>query len=434
MKVLYVFLMMVLVIIPIIPIAFGSTVGVPEGVLRSSITNIKFLDAYFGTSSGKIEVAPGDKNIPFTISMANVGTQDLTGIKGQLVLPAQFSSPEGHIVQIIADNNQKASAGDSFFLTFFVDVHEDAQIKSYSGNAKVEYSRLRESGDRQDFFDFRFKLTGDSTVNLVPATSYITSLTNNQVIIQVTNGGSAPLSNVDIILKNDQTSSTATSKSKNLENVIFDQTHWDVGTISPNSSTEFKINIFVPESIKNESLHLPMQVSYYNSHGEAKTVTRVTDLYINGLVDLYVYGVKVIDLSGKQTVIGEILNQGNSDGLFGFVTLKPRGDSNIQESTQYIDEIEPESPVPFNIPIEFVGGERGGEHDITIEVNYKDSMRNDEMIIYDTQINVDASSLIDTSDSDSSAGGIVVIIIIIGIIVFLYKKGKIPMKSKKLQQ
>jgi len=434
MKVLYVFLMMALVIIPIIPIAFGSTAGVPEGVLRTSITSIKFLDAYFGTSSGKIEVAPGDKNVPFTISMANVGTQDLTGIKGQLVLPAQFSSPEGRIGQIIADNNKKASAGDSFFLTFFVDVSKDAQIKSYSGTAKVEYSRLRESGDRQDFFDFRFKLTGDSTVNLIPTTSYITSLTNNQVIIQVTNGGSAPLSNVDIVLKNDQTSSTATSKSKNLENVIFDQTHWDVGTISSNSSAEFKINIFVPESIKNESLHLPMQVSYYNSHGEAKTVTRVTDLYINGLVDPYVYGVKVIDLSGKQTVIGEILNQGNSDGLFGFVTLKPRGNSNIQESTQYIDEIESDSPVPFNIPIEFVGEERGGEHDITIEVNYKDSMRNDETIIYDTRINVDALSLIVTSDSDSSAGGIVVIIIIIGIIAFLYKKGKIPMISKKLQQ
>jgi len=366
--------------------------------------------------------------------MANVGTQDITGIKGQLVLPAQFSSPEGRIGQMLADNNQRASAGDSFFLTFFVDVNENAQIKSYSGNAKVEYSRLRESGDRQDFFDFRFKLTGDSTVNLVPTTSYITSLTNNQVIIQVTNGGSAPLSNVDIVLKNDQTSSAATSKSKNLENVIFDQTHWDVGTISPDSSAEFKINIFVPESIKNEPLHLPMEISYYNSHGEAKTVTRVTDLYINGLVDPYVYGVKVIDLSGKQTVIGEILNQGNSDGLFGFVTLKPRGDSNIQESTQYIDEIEPDSPVPFNIPIEFVGGERGGEHDITIEVSYKDSMRNDEILTYDTTINVDGLSLIGTSDSDSPVGGIAAIIIIIGIIAFLYKKGKIPMISKKLQQ
>ncbi|MDP6857682.1 MAG: hypothetical protein QF559_01970, partial [Candidatus Nitrosopelagicus sp.] len=227
---------------------------------------------------------------------------------------------------------------------------------------------------------------------------------------------------------------SATSKSKNLENVIFDQTHWDVGTILPNSTVEFKINIFVPESIKNEPLHLPMEVSYYNSHGEAKTVTRVTDFYINGLVDPYVYGVKVIDLSGKQTVIGEILNQGNSDGLFGFVTLKPRGDSNIQESTQYIDEIEPDSPVPFNIPIEFVGGARGGEHDIIIEVSYKDSIRNDEMITYDTTINVDALALIGTNDSDSSASGIVVIIIIIGIIAFLYKKGKLPIISKKLKQ
>ena len=424
MRTLFIFLMLALVVSPLIPTVFSTTVGVPEGVLRNTITSIKFLDAYFGTSSGKIEVGPGDKNVPFTISMANVGTQDLTGIKGQLVLPAQFSSTEGYKGQILADNNQKATTGNSFFLTFFVDVNEDAEIKSYSGNAKVEYSRLRESGVRQDFFDFSFKLTGDSIVNLTPITPYITSLTNNEVTIQVSNGGTAPLSNVDIILKNDQTSVTTTSKSKNLENVIFDQTHWDVGTILPNSFAEFQVNIFVPESIKNEPLHLPMEVSYYDAHGEAKSVTRVTDLYINGLVDPYVYGVKVIDLSGKQTVIGEILNQGNSDGLFGFVTLVPRGDSNIQESTQYIDEIEPDSPVPFNIPIEFVGSERGGEHDITIEVKYKDSMRNDEIITYDTTINVDAFALIATDNGDSSMVGIIAVVIatIVGIGFYSYRK------------
>ena len=424
MRTLFIFLMLALVVSPLIPTVFSTTVGVPEGVLRNTITSIKFLDAYFGTSSGKIEVGPGDKNVPFTISLANVGTQDLTGIKGQLVLPAQFSSTEGYKGQILADNNQKATTGNSFFLTFFVDVNEDAEIKSYSGNAKVEYSRLRESGVRQDFFDFSFKLTGDSIVNLTPITPYITSLTNNEVTIQVSNGGTAPLSNVDIILKNDQTSVTATSKSKNLENVIFDQTHWDVGTILPNSLAEFQVIIFVPESIKNEPLHLPMEVSYYDAHGEAKSVTRVTDLYINGLVDPYVYGVKVIDLSGKQTVIGEILNQGNSDGLFGFVTLVPRGDSNIQESTQYIDEIEPDSPVPFNIPIEFVGSERGGDHDITIEVKYKDSMRNDEIITYDTTINVDAFALIATDNGDSSMVGIIAVVIatIVGIGFYSYRK------------
>ena len=51
----------------------------------------------------------------------------------------------------------------------------------------------------------------------------------------------------------------------------------------------------IPESIKNEPLHLPMTITYYNAHGEKQTVTRVADFYINGLVDPSIYGVKVID-------------------------------------------------------------------------------------------------------------------------------------------
>ena len=60
-------------------------------------------------------------------------------------------------------------------------------------------------------------------------------------------------------------------------------------------------------------------------------------------------------------------------------------------------------------------------------------MRNDEVITHHTTINVEGLSLVGASDGDSSVGGIVAIIIIIGIIAFLYKKGKLPIKSKKPQ-
>ena len=82
MRTLYVAIIAVLAITPLVPIALGApgTYGIADGILRDSIVSIKFLDAYFGTSEGKIEVAPGDKNVPFTISMANVGTQDIRGI------------------------------------------------------------------------------------------------------------------------------------------------------------------------------------------------------------------------------------------------------------------------------------------------------------------------------------------------------------------
>ena len=420
----------------LIPLSFGDArlgpADVPQGVLREGVLSVKFLDAYFGTEGEKIEVAPGDKNVPFSVVMSNVGTQDITGIKGKLSLPAAYQSPSGRGVAMMADNDQKASAGNTFALTFFVDVSELAPIKDYAGTVDLTFSRLRESGERSENFAFNFKLTGDSIVNLRPLSGALTSIINNEVIIEISNAGSAPLNNVDIVLQNDQTSVASTSSSvTNLENVIFDQTHWDVGTIKPQSTVTFSLNVFVPETIKNEPLHLPMTISYYDAHGELETVTRVTDFYINGLVDPSIYGVKVIDLSGKQTVIGEILNEGNSDGLFGFVTLKPRGDSNIIESTQYIDEIEPDSPVPFNIPIDFDGVSLDGKHDITIEVRYKDSMRVEHILSHDATIDVSALSMLDNEEGDSPMGGIAAIIIIIAIIAILYKKGKLPMISKK---
>ena len=419
------------------PLSFGERLGpadAPLGVLRDFVISVKFLDAYFGTEGNKIEVAPGDKNVPFTVVMSNVGTQDITGIKGKLSLPAAYQSPSGRGVAMMADNDQKASAGNTFALTFFTDVSDKAPIKDYSGTIDLTFSRLRESGERNENFAFTFKLTGDSIVNLRPISGALTSITNNDVVIEISNAGSAPLNNVDIVLQNDQTSVASTSSSvTNLENVIFDQTHWDVGTIEPQSSVTFSLKVFVPETVKNEPLHLPMTISYYDAHGELETVTRVTDFYINGLVDPSIYGVKVIDLSGKQTVIGEILNEGNSDGLFGFVTLKPRGDSNIKESTQYIDEIEPDSPVPFNIPIDFEGVSLTGEHDITIEVSYKDSMREEHILSYDTTIDVSTLSLLDTEEGDSPMGAIAAIIIIGIIVGILYKKGKLPMMSQKSQ-
>ena len=405
--------------------------GAPVGVIRDQITSIKFLDAYFGTSDEKIEAAPGDTNMPFTVIMANVGTQDLTGIRGKLTLPAQYTSVDGKFGQITADNEEKATAGNTFALTFYVNINDAAEIKRFAGHVDIDYSRLRETGVRTDSFDFTFKLTGDSVVNLTPSNPFITSLVNNNVDVVISNSGTAPLSNVEIVLQNTETSTSTTTVSKNLENVIFDENHWDVGTIIPGSSKSFSFNIYVPENLKNEPLHAKMEITYFDGHGEKNVVTRNADFYINGLIKPSIYGVKVIELSGQPTVIGDILNEGNTDGLFGFVTLQPRGDSNIKEATQYIDEIEPDSPVPFNIPIKTDGILAFGEHDIRIIVEYKDSLREEQTLTYDTTITI--SPFTSSSDSESPVGSIITLVIIAGIIYFLYRKGKLPFISKKLK-
>lgn len=378
-----------------------AQVGTGESPFERKFGDVKFLDAYFGLGDEKIEVSPGDRNVPFTVVAANVGTQDITGIKGQLSLPFGFSAAAGPGSIIVADADSNSLAGDVFTLTFFVSLDEQVQIGKYPGSAKIDYSRLRESGLRNAFFDFDFKVTGDSVINMRAMDPFLTSLKENHIIIEISNDGTAPVSGVDIELQNTQGTIASTTQSvTNVENVVVLDSNWDIGHLSPGTSKFLEVDVYVPESLKGDTLRAPMEITYFNAHGDRHTISRIVDFYVKGLIDTRIYNVDVIDLSGKPTLIGEIINEGNEDALFGFVTVTPIGDSNILETTQFIDEIETDSPVPFNVPIEFDGEPKYGEHDVKISVRYKDSTRDEIFKTLETTIFLEDPSANDESEPD----------------------------------
>jgi len=229
--------------------SFAQSSGSP---FEREFSDVKFLDAYFGTVDEKIEIEPGDKNIPFTIIFANIGTQDITGVIGQLQLSLGFSSSDGPGSLIFADNDGNALAGENFALTFFVNIDNSVEIMQHPGTVKVEYSRLRESGIRNGFFDFNFKVTGDSILNMRPTDRILNSLTINDVVVEVVNDGTAPLSSVDIVLQNTGSTISSTSQSiTNVEKVVFTESHWDLGNIEPKSTKYLSFNIYIPQSIKD---------------------------------------------------------------------------------------------------------------------------------------------------------------------------------------
>jgi hypothetical protein len=371
----------VLALIILVPTLAHAQLGKGDSPFERNFGDVKFLDAYFGTLDNKVEVTPGDKNVPFTVVFANVGSQDITGIKGQLLLPMGFSSADGKGALIFADSDSEALAGKHFSLTFFVNLDKNIPIQQFPATVKLDYSRLRESGARNSFFDFNFRVTGESILNLKADQPFLTSLKNNDVTIEITNTGTAPLANVKVILQNTQTSVSATANPiTNVENVVFDQNEWDIGTINAESAKKFSFSVYVPENVKTETLHTPLKVIYYNAHGDKIEDTRTVDFYINGLIDAKIYDIRVIDIGGKQTIIGDIINEGNINALFSFVTLEPLEGSNIKKTTQFIDELETDSPVPFNIPVEFDGEPKYGDHKIKISVRYKDDLRQEHTV------------------------------------------------------
>ncbi|AFS83613.1 COG1361 S-layer family protein [Candidatus Nitrosopumilus sediminis] len=397
--------------------------GFGQSPFERDFGDVKFLDAYFGTIDEKIEIEPGDGNVPFTVVFANVGTQDITGIRGQLSLPMGFSASDGPGSIIRADSDSNSLAGENFHITFFVNIDQNVKIQQYPGTVKVDYSRLRESGVRTAFADFDFKITGDSVINVKAQDPFLTSLTTNNVVIEIANDGTAPISGVDIVATNTSTELASTSSSTtNVENVVILESSWDIGNINPKSARYFTATVYVPESLKGDTLRIPLSISYYNAHGDLHTISKIVDFYIKGLIDLTIFNVDVIELSGTQMVIGEIINEGNEDGLFGFVSIEPKGDSNIKPSTQFIDEIEVDAPVPFNVPIEFKGQPRYGEHEITITVRYKDSTRDEIFLTQDQIITIVKPS--NDDDTTDPTMIIIPIILIVGAAIYIIRRRK----------
>lgn len=398
--------------------------GFGQSPFERDYGDVKFLDAYFGTIDKKIEVKGGDSNVPFTVVFANVGTQDITGIRGQLSLPFGFSSSDGPGSVMFADSDSNSLAGENFHLTFFVNIDKNTKIQQYPGTAKVDYSRLRESGVRTAFANFDFKITGDSVINVKAIQPFLTSLKTNDVVIEIANDGTGQISGVDIVATNTQTELASTSSSTtNIENVVILESSWDVGNIDAKSKRYLTATVYVPESLKGDTLRLPLSISYYNAHGDLQQVSKIVDFYIKGLIDLTIFNVDVIELSGTQMVIGEIINEGNQDGLFGFVSIEPNGDSNIKPSTQFIDEIEIDAPVPFNVPIEFDGEPRYGEHDITITVRYKDSTRDEIFLTQDQTITVTEPSN-DNEDEMDPTMIIIPIILVLAAAFYMIRRRK----------
>jgi len=397
--------------------------GFGQSPFERDFGDVKFLDAYFGTLDNKIEIEAGDSNVPFTVVFANVGTQDITGIKGQLSLPLGFSASDGPGSIIRADSDSNSDAGENFHLTFFVNLDKNIGIQQYPGTVKVDYSRLRESGVRTAFEDFSFKVTGDSVINVKAIDPFLTSLKTNDVVIEISNDGTAPISSLDIVAQNTSTELASTSSSTNVENVVILESNWDVGNIDSKSSRHLTATVYVPEGLKGDTLRIPLTLSYYNAHGDKHEISKIVDFYIKGLIDLSIFNVDVIELSGTQMVVGEIINEGNEDGLFGFVSLDPRGDSNIKSNTQFIDEIETDAPVPFNLPIEFEGEPEYGEHDITITVRYKDSVRDEIFLTHDATISVNELSN-DEGEGPDSTLVIIPILLAIGAGIYIMRRRK----------
>ncbi|MDE1861314.1 MAG: hypothetical protein KGI33_00215 [Thaumarchaeota archaeon] len=327
-----------------------------ESPFEHGYNDVKFLDAYFGYPNQKIEVQPGDQNVPLTILFSNVGTEDIAGIRALLSLPIGFSAATPLVEGLIeADTSQAATAGSSFTLTFYVNLDKSLQVHDYSGTVKLTYSRVRENGVHQAFYDFNFKVTGRSVLNMNAENPFIQPASNNQVTVKVSDNGTAPINNVDISL-NPLVGTNASGDLSNLQNVVIDQRHWNVGTVQAGMSKTFSFNAFIPQDIAGQSLHVPLTVTYFDGQGNQITKDRTVDLIVgpaNSNFNIKLSTPSYIMMGVMQNLTVGLENLSPSKISNVAITITPSSsDLRILDDPRwYVNEIPPLTSTDLRIPV-----------------------------------------------------------------------------------
>ncbi len=325
-----------------------------ESPFEHGYTDVKFLDAYFGYPNQKIEVQPGDQNVPFTILFSNVGTEDIAGIKGLMALPAGFSGATPLVDGLIeADNSQTATTGSSFALTFYVNLDKSINIHDYAGTVELTYSRVRENGVHQSFYDFNFKVTGKSLLNLRAENPFIQPQSNNLVTVQVLNNGTASVNNLDITVT---PLSNTTSNVSNLQNVVIDQHHWHIGNVLADTAKSFSFNVFVPPNLSDQTLHMPLTLIYFDGQGNQITDQKTVDLII-GTASLN-FNVKLstptsVSMGVMQNLTLGLQNLSPSEISDVAITLTPSSSNFriLDDPRWYIQDIKPLDSTILTIPV-----------------------------------------------------------------------------------
>jgi hypothetical protein len=315
---------------------------------ENDFADVKLLDSYFGTFGQKIEAEPGDKNVPLTIVLTNSGTQDITGIKGLLSLPIGFSGVSSSNGLIQADNTETATSGQSFALTFFVNIDKIVNINDYPGTIKITYSRVRENGERTAFLDFNFKVTGKGSLNIKAGNPFLVPSSNNDVEIEISNSGSAALNNVDITIQPQNASNTS--------GIVVSENHWNVGSVQPGSNNTFSFKAFIPQTLIGQTLHAVFSITYFNGQGDQITTIRSVDFIVgpaNLTSNIVISSPPYLFSAVMQNLTLGIENRSPSKISNIGITIKPNSDSLkiLQDNRWFIQEINPLEKTDLVIPI-----------------------------------------------------------------------------------
>jgi hypothetical protein len=180
--------------------------------------------------------------------------------------------------------------------------------------------------------------------------------------------------------------------SQNTSVRILGPSNWDIPTISPGSGQHLTTQVFASTSLMGNPVVFTVTVQYIQNGHQVKTAAFNLGAIVTGDIQLRVNNLGIKYNGNTPTLVGSILNEGNTPALFASVEmlqqetgrvlthLSSTSNKNLEtilmpNSSQYLGNIGTNSPLSYNVPLQAATISKGQqENNITTNNNIKEKL------------------------------------------------------------
>ena len=377
------------------------------------------------TTSENLRLIPGSPN-QLKVNIHNKGNANatavvvtITGVTGNSVNSgAGVTSSDGNSVansnatSSIGQQQQQPSSSSSLSIPTVNLASQTFNIGDIPANSTVQLSPtvypVSSAGETAQNLNLQISYgdaygnqkTSNSQIGLVIAPNppqSVLNLTNN-------NNGSAliltagKIQNMGFTLENNDkrpiTNVVASLNSESDSMKILGDSRWTVQSMLPQSKLNLSTKVFASSNIIGQPAVFTLTVQYVSA-GQSKTDSLNLGAYIAGEIKIRVYDVHINNIGNVPNLVGNLLNEGNTVGLF--TTIQIVNDQQLRSLAdfmtslpppQYLGDLQPDSPLPFSIPLNVDNGISPGTYPVSLKITYSDDLKNTHELILNKILNV----------------------------------------------
>jgi len=192
-----------------------------------------------------------------------------------------------------------------------------------------------------------------------------------QNVTFVIHNDNAVVSPIASPLQNSMTDLAVSLVSQSSSVRILGSSNWNIPSISSGSGQLLTTQVFASTSLMGNPVVFTVTIQYIQNGHQVKTASFNLGAIVTGDIQLRVNNLGIRYIGDTPTLVGSILNEGNTPALFASVEMSQQGQGRVQtqqsptsnknlgtilmpNSSQYLGNIGTNSPLSFNVPLQAV--------------------------------------------------------------------------------